>query len=135
MKKLAVLLAIFALSACKDVSGRSYRFTGQVTRLEEPTEPFGISATNFGGGAVSVQGLAVTDCYFDLVDLDGDKEGEILIVHLLPRPQEPCTDTRPRQHSWIGIFSALRRGAYTVRVIDELDGTPETIYDAPLNVR
>ena len=129
MKKLlALLVAAAALGACNDAAG-AFHFNSEVTREEESGTGGTADASNQGANGVRVVGATLSPCWWDRVRLDGDRSGNTLTVRVIRVAQEPCTDNRVRRHTWIGIFSGLSSGTYTVRVIDEVDGTPETIHE------
>lgn len=134
MKKLlALLVAAVALGACNDAAG-AFNFSSEVTREEAPGTGGTADATNQGASGVRVAGATLSSCWWDRVRLDGDRSGSTLTVRVIRVAQEPCTDNRVRRHTWIGIFSGLNNGTYTVRVVDEVDGSPETIHEETLQV-
>jgi hypothetical protein len=136
MRTLVAAVAVLALSGCLDPSGTNYRFQGQVQNLNAaPNPPTPVEVENLAAGALSITGGATTPCWEEGVTVDGDKSGRTLTVTVDRTVRNPCNDQRTRHHIFIGIFSNLRPGTYTVRVIDETTDASVVMLDTNVQVQ
>jgi hypothetical protein len=127
MKTILVALSMLVLGACSGVSDSTWFFSGEVNNLGAPVEDEAapeIVVKVVANGAVSITGSVTTSCWLDGVTLDGDRRGRTLVLTIGRIAQEPCSDVRDRKHEYAAVFSGLREGEYTFRVVNEMGAQP-----------
>lgn len=137
MKKfLPAAAAALFLAGCTSVSDASFTFSGNIQNLNQaPAETPTIEIQNIANSVLAVRGGVTTPCWNDFVRIDGDKNGNTLIAEVSSIPQQPCTDARVRHHLYLGVFSGLRAGTYTVRVVNSIGGTPNVELETQVQVQ
>ncbi|HEU4454527.1 MAG TPA: hypothetical protein VFR81_15775 [Longimicrobium sp.] len=136
MKTYLAALTVLALGACVGPSDAGWRFTGQVQNLTTaPAATPIIELENVASGAVAITGGVMTECWNDGVTLDGDRSGTTLTMTIERVAQTSCTDERTRHHLYLGIFSQLRSGEYTFRVINAMGDAPVVELETTLDVQ
>jgi hypothetical protein len=138
MKKLLPLLALLAFAAgCLGTTSNNFFFSYDVDRLENPPAAApGVQVTNDVSGILAVEYGTTTPCFTDQIELNGNRSGEVLTLRVVRRPQPgACTDNRTRHFRYQAVFSGMRLGTYTLRIIDETSGTPTTVYDQQVTLR
>ncbi len=126
MKTILVALSLLVLGACSGLSDSTWFFSGEVKNLGAPEDEVAreIEVKVVASGAVSITGSVMTNCWVDGVTLDGDRRGRTLVLTIGRVAQQPCADVRDRQHDYAAIFSGLREGEYTFRVVNEMQEQP-----------
>jgi hypothetical protein len=127
MKTILVALSLLMLSACSGVNDSTWFFSGEVNNLGAPAADAAappIEVKVVGNGAVQLIGYVTTNCWLDGVTLDGDRIGRTLVLTIERIAQQPCSDVRDRQHQYAVLFSGLREGEYTFRVVNAMGAQP-----------
>ena len=135
MKKYLAAVLALSLAACAGISDSSFRFQGQVLNLNEaPATPPALQVENIASGVLAISGGTTTPCWNDVVRLDGNKNGSTLEMIIDRVAQNPCTDARTRHHAYLGVFSSMRLGTYTVRVVDATGASPVVLVETTVQV-
>lgn len=133
-RRFVLLLSVLGLAACETEPGLDFAFQS-LPLASTPTAFPRDSVGDYGSGILRItRNNVVVPCFNDVLTGDGDRNGQELTLTVTRRPQNPCGDDTDRVYRYEALYGNLRGGSYRVRVVENLNGTAQTVKDTTVTV-